>query len=84
MKLIYPIINRVVSSILVKNTLHLEDLLPTVVPIVLYLFGGDNTFGSILKWYLPILGLSSFWFGLIGINAGHHHPENIHDGDTIR
>lgn len=51
----------------------------------MYLCGGDGANASnVFKWFLIILTISSFVFALIGLNAGHHHPESVHEGDAIR
>lgn len=50
----------------------------------MYIFAGANTIFIVLKWYLIIVTISSFLFGFIGLNAGHHHPEALHDGDAVR
>ncbi|XP_059485309.1 cytochrome b5-related protein [Neocloeon triangulifer] len=55
-----------------------NDLIPLTVPILMSLLGPS--------WHLwPIIILtSSFTFSLTSINAGHHHPEVVHDGDSVR
>lgn len=50
----------------------------------MYIFGGDKTIGDVLKWWLIIIVIAGFIFSVIGINAGHHHPETVHDGDKLR
>lgn len=65
--------------------MSLDDAVPFVVPLTMYLCGGDEAHTSnVLKWFLIILTISSFVFALIGLNAGHHHPEAVHEGDAIR
>lgn len=60
--------------------MHADDFLPFLVPVVLYAFGGASLWFT-LKWWICVIGVSSFIFAMIALNAGHHHPENIHDGD---
>lgn len=37
----------------------------------------------ILKYWILILLSASFIFGVIGLNAAHHHPEVAHEGDAV-
>lgn len=60
------------------------DAIPFIVPLTMYLFGGGAGVYTVLIWFLTILTISSFLFAFIGLNAGHHHPESVHDGDAIR
>ncbi|KAF5293584.1 hypothetical protein FQA39_LY03069 [Lamprigera yunnana] len=39
---------------------------------------------DVLKMWLFIISLGSFVFGMIGVNAAHHHPEIFHEGDAPR
>jgi hypothetical protein len=39
-----------------------------------------NLFNS----FFPLQLFSSFCFGVVGVNAAHHHPEIFHDGDAPR
>lgn len=64
--------------------MHLDEFLPFIVPIIMYLFGGDHSFVSAWKLFLVITLSGGFIFGIIGWNAGHHHPEVNHDGDPVR
>lgn len=64
---------------------NLAELLPFTVPAMMYVFGSE----AIGLWYvwrvwLAIVCCSSFMFGWIALNAGHHHPEVFHDGDAPR
>ncbi|XP_024085522.1 cytochrome b5-related protein-like [Cimex lectularius] len=45
--------------------------------------GGVSLWKAFL-WWNVILLLASFFFGVIGLNAAHHHPELFHDGDEPR
>ncbi|XP_055301663.1 cytochrome b5-related protein-like [Sitodiplosis mosellana] len=64
--------------------MHLDEFLPFIVPVIMYLFGGDHSFVSAMKLFLVITLSGGFIFGIIGWNAGHHHPEVVHDGDAVR
>lgn len=50
----------------------------------MFLFGGNHSLIDALKMYAIILSIASFAFGIIALNAGHHHPIVAHDGDKIR
>jgi hypothetical protein len=59
-----------------------DDLIPFSVPLVMLLFTPAH-FTIILKLWLSIVMSASFIFGVIGLNAAHHHNETIHDGDYL-
>lgn len=59
------------------------EVLPFLVPTLMYILGGRTFIETIIIW-LVITLTGSFYFGFIGLSAGHHHPENFHDGDTPR
>lgn len=63
--------------------MHLDDFWPLIVPVLMYAFGA-NPLVFTLKWYISMLGVSSFIFALIALCVGHHHPESVHDGDAVR
>lgn len=50
----------------------------------MYLLGGEHSFVSALKLFLVAALAGGFAFGVIGWNAGHHHPDVVHDGDPVR
>lgn len=66
-----------------KNLFHKSDVIPLALPIAMLMCGNSSTF-IVVKVWLEILVISSFMFGLIGLNAGHHHPEAVHEGDKLR
>ncbi|KAJ6646947.1 Cytochrome b5-related protein [Pseudolycoriella hygida] len=74
--LILCIVNR-------KNLLRLEHLIPFTLPLAMYILGGQN-FTMVLKTWMSIIFIGSFFFGFIGLNAGHHNNHNVHEGDTLR
>lgn len=61
-----------------------DEFAPFALPLIMYLFGGDNSFGSALKFFMIAILTGGFTFGIIGFNAGHHHTTVVHDGDPIR
>lgn len=75
---------RTVNSVIAqKNLFSVSDVIPLSLPLAMLLFGNGNIF-IVLRIWLGILVISSFIFGLIGLNAGHHHPETVHEGDKLR
>lgn len=64
--------------------MFVDEFLPFIIPIIMYLFGGEHSFVSAIKLFLITVLSGSFCFGIIGLNAGHHHQEIIHDGDAVR
>jgi hypothetical protein len=48
----------------------------------MYYFGQQELW-IVLKLWLAAVGICSFMVGLIGINAGHHHPNVSHEGDEL-
>lgn len=88
--IIYSLVNldqlvkRTVFSIKSKtNLFDISDLVPLIVPLAIIVFGNPNPF-TVLKVWLQIIIANSFLFHLIGLNAGHHHPDVVHEGDKIR
>lgn len=61
-----------------------DEFLGFIIPVIMYLFGGEHSLFSALKLFLVIILSGGFIFGIIGWNAGHHHPEVVHDGDAVR
>lgn len=64
--------------------MYVDELLPFVIPATMYAFGGDHSLADALKQFLIVILSGGFMFMIIGANAGHHHPEIVHDGDKIR
>lgn len=66
-----------------RNLFNPTDLIPLSVPLVMLVFGTTNVW-IVSKVWLQIILTASFFFGAIGLNAGHHHPDIVHDGDKLR
>lgn len=83
---IVQFLTRVVFSVMDKtNLFYRSDALPFAVPLVMYIVGGsDVNLSEALKMWLIVVLASSFYFGLVGINAGHHTDHSVHDGDELR
>lgn len=64
------------------NRFHKDDVVAFTLPLTMYYFGNLDLWTTIKYWGL-IIAISSFLFGLIGLNAAHHHHETAHDGDTL-
>lgn len=78
------LVKRLVFSISTKKVLfESTDFIPLIVPLGMFLFGNTNPFDVLTAW-IQIILIKSFIFGLIGLNAGHHHPDVVHEGDKIR
>lgn len=78
------LVKRIVFSISSKkNLFEASDLVPLIVPLAMMTFGSSNPI-TVLKVWMQIVLTKSFLFGLIGLNAGHHHPDIVHEGDKIR
>lgn len=86
MLFVMEILKRFVGLCSRKESLtNATDLIPFSLPAAMYIFAGSDV-GVIvvLKLWLAIVCMSSFIVALVGLNAGHHHPESFHDGDAIR
>lgn len=73
----------VFSIVSQKNHFERSDMVPMIVPLVMFLFGNMNPLSVLVVW-LQIIMISSFIFGAVGLNAGHHSPGVVHEGDKIR
>ncbi|XP_020287163.1 cytochrome b5-related protein isoform X2 [Pseudomyrmex gracilis] len=91
-KLISPIVWILLSSVegikryyavfMEFGIIEFRDFVPLLLPLSMSLIA-PNVFVGIKLWLLMMV-LSSFFFGLIGFNAAHHHPDIFHDGDIYR
>jgi hypothetical protein len=66
-----------------RRILHLDDLIPLSIPLLMYLVGTLAIKEILFMWFYIIL-FSSFWLGFVGVNTGHHHPHNNHEGDELK
>lgn len=64
--------------------MYLDEFLPFVVPLAMWLFGGDYPLMITLQMYGIMLVAGGLFYGIVAIHAGHHHPNVLHDGDAIR
>lgn len=65
------------------NQFERTDVVPLIVPLAMLLLGNTNLFTVLIAW-IQIIMASSLMFSLIGLNAGHHHPDIVHEGDKVR
>lgn len=63
-----------------------RDAIPLILPLTFWGVTGFalDSIATVLWTWSYILFTSSFLFGYIGLNAGHHHPEVYHAGDETR
>lgn len=64
------------------KSFEFRDFVPLILPITLVYFA-PSVSAAMKTWLLLVL-ISSFFFGFIGFNAAHHHPDIFHDGDVYR
>lgn len=74
---------RIFGAFAYKQELFIDDLLPLALPGMMYAFGNSNVC-AVLKMWMFIVMLASICYGFVGVNAGHHHTEIFHDGDSIK
>ncbi|XP_063225470.1 cytochrome b5-related protein-like [Bacillus rossius redtenbacheri] len=65
------------------DVLRKSDAIALILPAVMYFLGGAGFLQTLLMWSWIIL-TASFFFGVIGINGAHHHPDVFMDGDAPR
>lgn len=56
--------------------------MPALLPAAMFAFGKPDLLAVASTWSF-IIFCGSFFFGAIGLNAGHHHPDIIHEGDDL-
>lgn len=59
-----------------------DHLIPLTLPLAMFYFGKPDIL-LVLKFWAIIVGTCSFGVGVVGLNAGHHHPSVTHEGDQI-
>nr|CAH7757886.1 unnamed protein product [Callosobruchus chinensis] len=76
-------IKSIIQILQLRERLPLSVILPfTVLAAMLISTSESLTFcTTMFAW---IITMSSISFGMIGVNAAHHHPDIFHDGDTPR
>lgn len=76
---------RAYVTLTTKQQLFYSDdiLIPLSIPFVMLVFGQMEP-KEVIKLWIFILWVGSFSFGAIGLNAAHHHPEIVHEGDALK
>lgn len=59
-----------------------EDLIGFILPIAMF-YLGQRDFYIVMKLWFVSVAMSGFLLGLVGLNAGHHHPNSAHEGDEL-
>lgn len=65
------------------QNLKLADTSVFLLPLGMYIFGGQSLLHTLGMWNFIII-VGSLHFGFVGLHAAHHHPDIFHDGDTPR
>lgn len=77
-----PIRRLIATSISKQKMFFLDDIIvPLLVPTVMVLLGNQKI-DVVLKLWLFGIWIGSTLFAVIGLNAAHHHPEVVHEGDA--
>lgn len=76
-------VKRVIETIKTgRSSFFVDDLIPFALPTFMYLCD-SSSLANVLKMWIFIVVVASFLFGVIGLNAAHHHPDIFHSGDEI-
>lgn len=75
---------RLYTVIIYGYKMYIDEFLPFVVPMAMWLLGGDHSLTITLQMFGIILISGGLFYGIVAIHAGHHHPNILHDGDAIR
>lgn len=60
-----------------------QFFIPFSILVLSYLVTGQSAWFCAFM-YLWVITVASVHFGVVGVNAAHHHPDIFHDGDAIR
>ncbi|XP_012286540.1 cytochrome b5-related protein [Orussus abietinus] len=75
-------VQRIVCAIFAYGVVEFRDVVPLILPLSMYLVTSSLLI-TLKTWFLVIL-FGGFFFGFIGVNAAHHHPDIFHEGDIFR
>ena len=73
---------RIIGYFTKKDEFRLDHLIPLALPLAMYFFGKPDIL-LVLKFWVFIVSACSFFLGIFGLNAGHHHLDVTHEGDEI-
>ncbi|CAO1355231.1 unnamed protein product [Diamesa serratosioi] len=65
-----------------QRLFYWDELIAYILPTIMFMLGDLSLIKTTLLWQY-IIAVSSFSFGVVSLNAGHHHPEIIHEGDEL-
>lgn len=68
---------------------YADDLIGCALPVIMLLIGKSASFTAVNIWEVfiawnMILMAASFFFQVIGLNAGHHGTDIVHEGDEFK
>lgn len=66
-----------------RNDIVLANFIPFLLPLAMYILGGQPLLLTLLFWNIIIV-IASLHFFIIGFTAAHHHLEIFHDCDAVR
>lgn len=66
-----------------REDFKLDHLIPLSLPLAMFYFGKPDILLVLTFWGI-IVAVCSFMLGVIGLNAGHHHPDVAHEGDELK
>ncbi|CAH2010246.1 unnamed protein product [Acanthoscelides obtectus] len=73
----------IIQSLILGEKIPLSLLLPFTVLGAMIAFTNESVIFCTIMFFWIII-TSSIYFGIVGVNAAHHHPDIFHDGDTPR
>ncbi|XP_044758459.1 cytochrome b5-related protein-like [Coccinella septempunctata] len=76
-------VKTLISNISMNGEVPWTTFLPFSILVMQYL-GTDQSLSRCILMFAWIITSASFHFGIVGVNAGHHHPMLFHDGDASR
>lgn len=66
-----------------RQPFRLLELIPLLVFTPMYVLGKYSFWWTFLIWQFMIMG-GSFLYMFMAVNAGHHGPRNVHEGDEFK
>lgn len=78
----FSAVSRTVGYFTKQEEFRLDHLIPLSLPLAMF-FCGEQDLTLVVKFWAIIVAMCSFMIGVVGLNAGHHHPDVAHEGDQI-
>lgn len=68
-----------------KQVIFWDDLIPLILPLTMLVFVDLTVINlyKVIGLWMFIIGAASFMYSLVAVNAGHHGPSNVHEGDEV-